>query len=74
MCCGFRYDDFFTSQKKTSQKKRPKYDDESDDMDMDEHEIDDSDQVIYIIPATTFFLLGLPHLCEGVRTRNLLSN
>ncbi|XP_047941016.1 U3 small nucleolar ribonucleoprotein protein MPP10 isoform X2 [Salvia hispanica] len=39
-----RYDDFFTSQKKTSQKKRPKYDDESDDMDMDEHEIDDSDQ------------------------------
>ncbi|XP_041998624.1 U3 small nucleolar ribonucleoprotein protein MPP10-like isoform X2 [Salvia splendens] len=39
-----RYDDFFTSQKKTSQKKRPKYDDESDDMDTDEHEIDDHDQ------------------------------
>ncbi|XP_041998758.1 U3 small nucleolar ribonucleoprotein protein MPP10-like isoform X2 [Salvia splendens] len=39
-----RYDDFFTSQKKTSQKKRRKYDDESDDMDTDEHEIDDHDQ------------------------------
>ncbi|KAL1554171.1 U3 small nucleolar ribonucleoprotein MPP10 isoform X2 [Salvia divinorum] len=39
-----RYDDFFTSQKKTSQKKKPKYDDESDGMDMDEPENDDSDQ------------------------------
>ncbi|XP_047950303.1 U3 small nucleolar ribonucleoprotein protein MPP10-like isoform X1 [Salvia hispanica] len=43
-----RYDDFFTSQKKTSQKKKPKYEDESEsedmDMDMDEPEDDDSDQ------------------------------
>ncbi|KAL1564009.1 U3 small nucleolar ribonucleoprotein MPP10-like isoform X1 [Salvia divinorum] len=41
-----RYDDFFTTQKKTSQKKKPKYGDESEseDMDMDEPENDDSDQ------------------------------
>ncbi|XP_057786838.1 M phase phosphoprotein 10 isoform X2 [Salvia miltiorrhiza] len=39
-----RYGDFFTSQKKTSQKKKPQYDDELDDMDMDEPENDDSDQ------------------------------
>ncbi|XP_042057822.1 U3 small nucleolar ribonucleoprotein protein MPP10-like isoform X2 [Salvia splendens] len=38
-----RYDDFFTSKKKTSQKKKPKYEDESEseDMDMDEPEDDD---------------------------------
>lgn len=39
-----RYEDFFTSTKKTSQKKKPKYDDESDDMDMDEPDTDDDNQ------------------------------
>lgn len=47
--CGFRYEDFFTSSKKTSQKKKPKYDDESDDMDMDEPDNDDVNQVFFII-------------------------
>lgn len=39
-----RYEDFFTSSKKTSQKKKPKYDDESDDMDMNEPDNDDDNQ------------------------------
>lgn len=62
---GFRYEDFFTSQKRPIQKKKPKYeeDDESDDTDMDEPESDDSNQVIYIISAAPPRSLGLLHIC-----------
>lgn len=64
--CAFRYEDFFTSQKRPIQKKKPKYeeeeDDESDETDMDEPESDDSDQVIYIISVAPLSL-GLLHIC-----------